>query len=299
VAHPQIAAFARLAEGGKAPARRIEGQDTLLGRASHAIVYDEIHDEIVVPQGFSQAILTFRGAATGEEAPIRIIHGDRTQLQDPDPLAVDPVNNEIFVPEDNFVRVFPREANGNVAPLRVLRAPSDSEFEFPGVFPSQNLLVVSATKGGEGDAELRIYDRRADGDAKPLRVIGGRRTTLGDDLGEIRAYRDWIVVAHTVAGTTEADGVPSVSVWSVQDEGDVPPRWTMSLGKVDGLPVDVKSFDLDPKNRTIVVATGRKPNNAVLTYSYPELFGGGAASAQAAVRALPGRLWNWLAATAD
>ncbi|MBI3940743.1 MAG: hypothetical protein HY315_07900 [Acidobacteria bacterium] len=276
MAHPQIAAFARLAEGGKAPVRRIEGQETLLGRASHAIVYDEIHDEIVVPQGFAQAILTFRGAANGQERPIRVIHGSRTQLKDPDPLAVDPVNNEIFVPEDNRVLVFAREAEGDVAPIRVLRVPDNIRLRIPGVFPAQNLLVVSGSPSqGERNNQLLIFDRRAQGDARPLRVIGGPRTTLGDDVGELRVYHDWIVVAHTVTGKAPADpSWPAVSVWSVHDEGDVPPRWSMNLGKIDGVSVDVKSFDLDPKNRAIVVATGRKPNNSVLTYSFPELFEG-------------------------
>ncbi len=39
----------------------------------HAIVYDAIHDEFVVPQPFGQAILTFRGDAAGEASPIRVI----------------------------------------------------------------------------------------------------------------------------------------------------------------------------------------------------------------------------------
>ena len=95
MAHPQIATFARLAEGSEAPIRRIAGQETLLGRTIHAIHYDEIHDEIVVPNPFAQAILTFRGGADGEEAPIRVIQGDRTQLRNSSGVVLDPVNNEI------------------------------------------------------------------------------------------------------------------------------------------------------------------------------------------------------------
>ena len=49
VAHPQIAAFARLATGNAETTRRIEGQKTLLGRTMHSIFYDEIHDELIVP----------------------------------------------------------------------------------------------------------------------------------------------------------------------------------------------------------------------------------------------------------
>ena len=91
----------------------------------HGIVYDEVRDEFTVPQQFGQAILTFRGGADGEEAPIRIIQGRDTQLEQPDRLAIDTIHHEIFVPEDTHgkILVFPQEGNGNVAPIRVLHTP--------------------------------------------------------------------------------------------------------------------------------------------------------------------------------
>jgi hypothetical protein len=137
---------------------------------------------------------------------------------------------------------------------------------------------------------------------------------LDEEIRELRVYRDWIVVAHTVTGKAPADpSWSAVSIWSIYDEGDVPPRWSMNLGKLDGVPFDIKSIDLDPKNRTIVVATGRKPNNAVLTYSFPELFEARAGnirplirdwiaervSAPAGMQALRDRLWSWLAASSE
>ena len=73
--HPQIAIFARLADGAAKPTRQIHGQQTMLSRTVHAIAYDELHDEIVVPQQFAQAILTFRGGASGEEPPLRFALG--------------------------------------------------------------------------------------------------------------------------------------------------------------------------------------------------------------------------------
>ena len=69
----------------------------------HAIAYDSLHDEIVVPQIFAQGILTFRGAINGEESPIRYIQGPLTKLQDPDHAEVDPVHNEIFVAQHGHV----------------------------------------------------------------------------------------------------------------------------------------------------------------------------------------------------
>ena len=43
----------------------------MLGRTMHGIDYDEIHDEIVVPQQFGQAILVFKGSTRGEAPPIQ------------------------------------------------------------------------------------------------------------------------------------------------------------------------------------------------------------------------------------
>ena len=61
----------------------------------HSIVYDSVHDEIVVPQYFAQGILTFRGGVNGEEPPLRVIQGPLTRLAAPDQLAIDPVNNHV------------------------------------------------------------------------------------------------------------------------------------------------------------------------------------------------------------
>ncbi len=71
--HPQVAAFARLADGGARPTREIAGQNTLFTRTMHDMAYDPVRDEIVVPQFFAFAILTFRGDADGDVAPVRKI----------------------------------------------------------------------------------------------------------------------------------------------------------------------------------------------------------------------------------
>ena len=79
----------------------------------HSIIYDPIHDEISVPQDFAHAILTFRADASGEQPPIRILQGPDTRLNGPERHTVDPVNNEIFVPQGDEILVFDREAVGN------------------------------------------------------------------------------------------------------------------------------------------------------------------------------------------
>src|SRR2546422_11143395 len=97
----------------------------------HGFAYDAIHDEIVVTSPLTQAILIFRGSASGEERPVRVIQGPHTQILGTaagglDKVSVDPVNNEILLPiAPAGVLVFPRESNGDVTPKRSLSGPGN------------------------------------------------------------------------------------------------------------------------------------------------------------------------------
>jgi len=152
-----------MADGGARPVRKLEGQTTLLGRTMHAIAYDEVHDEILVPIPLPQAILTFPGDANGEQRPRRVIQGSLTQLTDPQRLAVDPVHDEIFVPIRTKVLVFDRRANGNVAPIRVLEGPEGNvRSNALAVDPVNNLLVLFAEPIVNGRKPLFIKHPPAD-----------------------------------------------------------------------------------------------------------------------------------------
>ena len=93
--HPQIAAFARLANGGAKPVRAIAGQKTLFTRTIHDMAYDSVRDEILVPSFFAFAILTFRGDANGDVSPVRKIFGPSTQLLNPQAVAIDAVHGQL------------------------------------------------------------------------------------------------------------------------------------------------------------------------------------------------------------
>ncbi|MBI4482589.1 MAG: hypothetical protein HY652_06830 [Acidobacteria bacterium] len=271
MAHPQIAAFARLAEGGAKPTRRIEGQTTLLGRTMHSIAYDPVHDEFTVPQQFGQAILTFRGGASGEEPPIRVIQGSLTQLIDPDRLDVDPVHNEIFVPQGDSVLVFPREARGDVAPIRVLKGPNTQlGASAVAVDPANNLLIVVGSWQRSGP-RIRIFNRTDEGNVKPRAVIGGPKSGFKSLGGPFALYppRGWIIASVRPTGEVLASSEESfVGVWSIHDNGDVPPRWT--IGGPKGILQMPRGVALDPKNKSLIVTDKRL--NAVLTFYFPEIF---------------------------
>src|SRR5947199_6358191 len=201
----------------------------MISRTMHSLAYDSVHDEIVVNSPLAQAILMFRGAANGEEPPLRVIQGPHTQIQGTDydgndKMTFDEVHGEVYLPvAGNKVLVFSREANGDVAPLRVLGGP-DTQIRgsvrghaLVGVDPINNLLIVGSTGGqgggrderegggGRGRGALVIFDRTASGNATPRAVIQGPHTSLGG-VGQIQTYppKGWIIAG--AAGEPLAPG---------------------------------------------------------------------------------------------
>jgi hypothetical protein len=284
VAHPQIAAFARLAKGGDAPTRRIFGQATKLSRTMHDIRYNDVRDEFYVTNPFAQSILTFRGGADGQEAPIRIIQGPRTKLISADTLEIDTVNNEILVPQGDEVLVFPMTASGDVAPIRVVKGGAKMGWKTGGgiaVDSVHNLLVTDGTvttaegqgyrtNYREGRESILIFDRTANGEVKPLRVIRGPNTGIhGIRQMQVLPKGGWILISQiTDGGIAEPEGT-FVGVWSINDNADVPPRWKIE-GKASNIMKKPRGVALDPKHKELIVSDMRL--NAVLTYYFPEIF---------------------------
>jgi len=279
VAHPQIAAFARLAKENTPPVRVLEGQKTMISRTMHGFAYDAIHDEIVVTSPLAQAILIFRGAANGEERPVRVIQGPHTQILGTaggglDKVSVDPVNNEILLPvAPGGVLVFDRAANGDVAPKRLLSGP-DTQIRGMSpvaVDPANNVLIVNS-----GGAML-IFDRTASGNAKPKAVIRGEKSGVAA-ISTIQVYpeKGWVI-----GGCDRAPGMagssPAICAWSVKDNGDAAPRWKIPVQQLTGY--SPSGIALDPTNKAVIMSCAgqrlRPPNgimNAVITFSWPEIF---------------------------
>ena len=242
----------------------------------HGFAFDNVHDEIVVTSPLAQAVLTFKGDAQGEVPPARVIQGPHTQLAGPpdlgnDRVSIDPVNNEIYVPSlPSSILVFDRMANGDVAPKRVLHGPNTG-FDQPGIRgmasvaidPVHNVLVVN--HGGS----LLIFDRTASGNAKPLRTITGPKSGV-TNISSFQIYspKGWIVSA--IQGG-------SIGVWSVNDDGDVPPRWKIPVNQLTGY--TASGIALDPVHKEMLLScAGQRTRprdgiaNAVLTFSWPEIF---------------------------
>lgn len=276
MAHPQIAVFARMAKDNAKPLRKIEGQRTMLGRTMHGIAYDSVHDEILVPQPFAQSILIFSGAIAGEQPPARYIQGPLTQLSNLDKLDVDPIHNEIVVPDRDQILIFSDNASGNVAPIRVLKMPKEySALDAVTVDPVHNVIIATSDAlGGYGGTagklpKLLFFDRTAEGNVKPIGVVTGPKTMLSGTFG-IRSHpqKGMVLVSMNGPVTVGAYEGAFVGVWNITDNGDIAPRWT--IGGPNGVLKQPRGVDLDPKNKSIVVSD--KVRNAVLTFYFPEIY---------------------------
>jgi hypothetical protein len=242
----------------------------------HGFAYDAIHDEIVVTSPLAQAVLTFKGDASGEEPPSRVIQGPHTQIKGTagggnDKVSVDPVNNEIYIPIDTAkVLVFDRMANGDVAPKRVLGGPDTliRGVSAVAIDPVHNILAVNS-----GGAML-IFDRTASGNTKPKAVIRGPKS----GMATISSFQIYAPKGEIIAGCDAAvASSSSLCAWSIDDNGDIPPRSKIPVRQLTGFAAS--GVALDPVHKEVMLsAAGQRERptrgimNTVITFSWPEIF---------------------------
>lgn len=260
---PRISGFARLANGNVAPDRIIEGQNTNLSRTMHGLAYDDLHDEIVVPVALSGAVLVFRGGATGDEPPVRVIQGSKTGMIRPQTVEVDPVNNEIVAADSSSraILVYDRLANGDVVPKRKIGGDKTLFRDIIGIaIDAKSNLILASTRSTDGFSGILMFDRMANGNVAPVRKIGGPNTGALGAFRQLKIDSERGMVYLAVQGYRGAGATPQkaadlytneaslkklraneeasegrgegdpfatagfIGAWSLDDDGDVPPR---------------------------------------------------------------------------
>jgi DNA-binding beta-propeller fold protein YncE len=176
----------------------------------HSVVVDAEHDRVFVSDPNRHALWSYPrlAASKAREAvtPLTSIRGPSTGMMFVAGVTVDSRAQEIFTVDNDIgdrLMVFPYDADGNVKPKRVLSVPHRAWGI--SINHARDEMAVSV----EDPREIVIYKRTASGDDRPLRIIRGPRTGLGDPHGVFYdATTNEIVVANhgNVSGRQAAPG---------------------------------------------------------------------------------------------
>jgi DNA-binding beta-propeller fold protein YncE len=174
------------------------------------IAVDEPAEEMIFTIQHSNAVVAFRKTAKDDDPPTWLLQGDRTLLADPHGIALDNKRGLIFV--TNFgSTATPRADRGGIIRYNRTKFKPGSKAFWP-LDPGQ--MVPGS--GRNLPATITVYDKKARGDAPPLRVISGPKTQL--DWAEglfVDEERGELYVANDAGG--------SVLVYSTEASGDAAP----------------------------------------------------------------------------
>ena len=182
----EVDVYAKNASGEDLPIRRLIGPHAGLN-SLHGIAIDEKNQLLFINtwgydsdfkvQGTGRyedpAIKVFPLNASGDTPPLRVIQGDKTQLNWPAAMKLNPENGDLYVANDigQSILVFSNSstAAGNVAPARAIKGPK-TKLSYPtGV--ALDLVHKEIWASNMGSSSATAYALMADGDVSPIREI--------------------------------------------------------------------------------------------------------------------------------
>jgi len=158
--------------------------------------------------------------------PKRMLGGLLTKLEFNCGLYIDPKSGDIYSVNNDTVdtmTVFPRDAKGNVKPMRALHTPHRAY----GVAVDEEAQELYLTI--EHPPEIDVYRKTANGEDKPIRTLKGDNTHLADAHGIAIDPKDgWMFVSNH--GSSSSPGKkggwfdpPSITVYPLKATGDTAP----------------------------------------------------------------------------
>src|SRR3989442_3540748 len=210
------------------PTRTIRDLDPIYS----SVAVDLNFDEVVLMDQNNWALRIFNRLdntppGVPRTEPKRVIQGPETELQYNNGIYIDPRTGDIYSIETDTgdeVVVFPREANGNIKPARVLKTPHRG-FALAVDEEKQELYV-----GVQHPPQVAVYRKGASGNEKPLRSLQGESTRLSDVHGvvldqkkQLMLVTNWGHVSDAkIAGTGRFED-PSITVYPMGASGDTSP----------------------------------------------------------------------------
>ena len=198
--------FSRNAKGNVPADRELRTPHGTFG-----VAVDEAAEEMYLSTQHDNTVTVFKKYATGEEEPVRLLQGDKTQLADPHGLAIDVKNRLMFV--SNHGSFHQKEAGGTASVTYIGGLASSAA-------AAKKNWPIGQQAAGSGKSlppSITIHDLKASGNTPPLRVIQGPKTQMNwptglasdDSKGEI-------YVANDMGN--------SILVFNNTDQGDVAPK---------------------------------------------------------------------------
>ena len=221
-----LVVFPRDAEGNVNPMRELNTPHRTWG-----IAVDEQAHELYLTVQYAPKVVVYRKMAQGDEQPLRVLEGPRTQMEDPHGIAVDTRNGWMFVSNHGnkaqwdvagsgtfelpSITVYPLKASGDTPPVRIIEGPK-TQLNWPAtmfVDQERGELYV-ANDVGDSILVFRVTDS---GDAAPIRVVKGSKTQIKSPTGVfVDLKNDELWVSNM--GNHRATVFPRTA------NGDVPPK---------------------------------------------------------------------------
>ena len=230
--------FSREARGNVPPTRELATPHRTFG-----IAVDEEGQELYLTIQHPAAVLVWRKTAQGNEAPLRILQGDKTQLADALGIALDPKNQLMFVSNRGAGSRI-KEGMG-FSGVPVVDEEGVRSWVHPDVWYEYYRERFVPGSGWFAPPSITVYPLKAEGNAPPQQVIQGPKTQLNWPAHiHIDLARQEILVADAIAD--------AILVFRETDNGNVAP-----VRVLKGPKTKLKNphgVFVDEKNQEIVVA---------------------------------------------
>ena len=224
--------FARSAKGNVPPTRELHTPHRTFG-----IAVDENAQELFLTVQHPPAVMVYHKLAKANDAPIRILEGNHSRLEDPHGIAVDTKNNLMFVANYGSVS-FSKDGKN------FTRHPSaQGGWDIPDEGERRRNMVPGS--GQYALPSIAVYPLKVIGDAAPISVIEGPATQL-DWPAQIYLDEEHgeLFVANDVGN--------SILVFRASDSGNAAPIRVIK-GSKSGIKNPTGVF-LDTKHQELVVA---------------------------------------------
>jgi len=224
-----VLVFSHDAGGDVAPARILKTP-----HRNFASGLDEEKNELFVTIQYPPKVVVYRKDASGDDNPLRVLEGPHTLLHDTHGLALDlkrrlmivgswgnssdpnvAGSGKVYPPS---IAVYPLDANGDTAPLRVIQGPK-TQLDWAGGMALEvesGDLYVANDVGGS----ILVFKETDEGDVAPTRVIKGPKTGMNHPAGiSLDAKNRELWISNM--------GNSSASAFALSADGDATPLRTI------------------------------------------------------------------------